>query len=107
MIGVKPNVWYDSSVMIPKDYNGFKDFIIIAFTRDDTVPESEIKFDFRKKIKKGEILVSRAIYSNRETNKWLIESFNFKVNILIDSISQLGIKIVKWMWADPEIEGDV
>ena len=107
MEGIKPNTWYDSSVKLPKDYNGFKDFIIIAFTRDDTVPESEIKFDFRKKIKKGEILVSRAIYSNPETNKWLIESLNFKTNFLIDSISQLGIKIVKWMWADPEIEGDV
>ena len=49
MTGIKPNTWNDSSVMLPKDYNPLKDFIIIAFTRDDTIPESKLMFDFRKK----------------------------------------------------------
>ena len=107
MTGVKPNVWYDSSVMLPKDYNALKDYIIIAFTRDDTIPESEIKVNIRKNLKSGEIHLTRAINSNRETNRWLLECLRAEALLSVDNISQLGIKIVKWMWANPEIEGDV
>lgn len=107
MEGIKPNVWNDGSVNLPKDYNPLKDFIIIAFTRDDTVPESEIKFNIRKSLKSGEIHLTMAIKSNRETNRWLLECLRVDANLFVDNISQLGIKIVKWMWADPEIEGDV
>lgn len=107
MTGAKPNTWNDSSVMLPKDYDGFKDFIVIAYARDDTVPENEIRFNLRKKLKEGQMCLTRAINSNRETNKWLLECLRPEINLLIDDISQLGVKVVKWMWVSLETEGEV
>jgi hypothetical protein len=107
MTGIKPNTWNDSSVMLPEDYNDLKDFIVIAYTRDDTVPGNEIIFNLRKKLKEGQIYLTRAINSNRETNKWHLECVGPNINLLIDNISQLGVKVVKWMWVSLETEEGV
>lgn len=101
MIGIKPNTWNDGSVKVPSDYKALKDYILVAFTKDDTVPKEEIKFNIGKNAPNGEIIISAGICSSKENDIWLFEKVNPIVNISSCTTRQLGIKIVKWMWVDP------
>lgn len=107
MEGIKPNVWNDGSIKVLRDYHALKDFILVAFTKDDTVPKEEIKFNIGKNAPNGKIVITPRICNNRENNIWMLDGLSPMVNISNCTTRQLGIKIVKWMWADPGIEGDV
>ena len=101
MTGIKPNVWNDGSIKVPRDYEALKDFILVAFTKDDTVPKEEIKFNIGKNASNGKIVITPGICSNKENNIWMLDGLSPMVNISNCTTRQLGIKIVKWMWADP------
>lgn len=104
MENITPNKWYDGSVKLPSDYNGDKDYILVAFTRDDTVPKEELRYNIGKDIRPGRIIMTKGICCKIKSDVWMLDGIRPEVNLLGNSLRQMGIKLVKWMWVNPFIE---